>query len=419
MEDEIDLRQLIQTLWRGRNTIIAVTLAALLASGVVSFFIMTPVYEAETTLLVVAPPPLELSPATEADINYILRAASRFPQFTVETYKNEVTNPQVLDRVIAHLGLDSTREELARQVRAEYVKDSNLLRIKVSHSDPAKAAETANALVAELRSHLGEMNQKVQSRSRAFLEEEMKTAEVNMREALAQLEEFLSQPRGVDELQREVEAKTAQLTEFKTRVGELDIQVRALEASIRENERELEALPPTIKVQKTVLDDPLLESALSSGGTSVSALAGLKLEAEEVNEARVELARTLGENRVALAGLKAEKNALEDSVVHLAGELSGLQKELAQKRVKLEELQQRADVFKSAYMAFSKKYEESVMAESGRFVEGSFVVASPAFEPAEPARPRKLLNLSVAGVLGMMVGVMVAFGAEYWRASEA
>jgi succinoglycan biosynthesis transport protein ExoP len=50
--------------------------------------------------------------------------------------------------------------------------------------------------------------------------------------------------------------------------------------------------------------------------------------------------------------------------------------------------------------------------------EASFTVVAPAFPPEKPVQPRKMLNMAVAGVLGLMIGVFLAFFLHYWETSK-
>jgi len=50
MEDEIDLREIFQTLRRRAKVIIGTTLVCAVVMAILSFFVLTPVYEATTTL---------------------------------------------------------------------------------------------------------------------------------------------------------------------------------------------------------------------------------------------------------------------------------------------------------------------------------------------------------------------------------
>jgi uncharacterized protein involved in exopolysaccharide biosynthesis len=42
----------------------------------------------------------------------------------------------------------------------------------------------------------------------------------------------------------------------------------------------------------------------------------------------------------------------------------------------------------------------------------------PAIEPEKPVSPRKKLNIAIAGVLGVMIGVFGAFAAEYFEGGD-
>lgn len=79
MEEEISLRELIEALLRGKNIIIAITIIALLISGIINFFVLSPTYEARTTLMV---SPLTVkSPASNGDSAYdtLLNYLSQYP----------------------------------------------------------------------------------------------------------------------------------------------------------------------------------------------------------------------------------------------------------------------------------------------------------------------------------------------------
>lgn len=51
-------------------------------------------------------------------------------------------------------------------------------------------------------------------------------------------------------------------------------------------------------------------------------------------------------------------------------------------------------------------------------LEGPQVIQSPQ-EPLHPIKPNQKLNMTLAGVLGLMVGVFLAFGVEFWRRKPA
>ena len=78
---------------------------------------------------------------------------------------------------------------------------------------------------------------------------------------------------------------------------------------------------------------------------------------------------------------------------------------------------QKVEIAQKTYEAFVSKYEELRVTESSQVGEASITVISKAYEPQRPIGPRKMLNLAIATVLGLMVGVFYAFFKEYWISS--
>lgn len=61
-----------------------------------------------------------------------------------------------------------------------------------------------------------------------------------------------------------------------------------------------------------------------------------------------------------------------------------------------------------------KKYLEEGLESGGN---GLYIMLQKAPLPKEPVAPRKMLNMAVAGVLGLMVGIFLVFFLEFWRKS--
>lgn len=130
-EEEIDLRDLIITLWKWKYTIIAVTVLAMVLAALISKFCITPVYES-TAVVEIEPLP---------------QALQELPQRSMSSYQNLVTSDRVLEAVIKKLNLDESytfttlREE---HIKTEVPQDTNLIRITVSDNAPDQAARLAN-----------------------------------------------------------------------------------------------------------------------------------------------------------------------------------------------------------------------------------------------------------------------------------
>lgn len=79
-----------------------------------------------------------------------LAAGATFAQGQVDSFALLATTPVVLEPVIERLDLDTTPRALARQVSTEVVPETVVVEIGVTDTDPARAAEIANAVTDQL-----------------------------------------------------------------------------------------------------------------------------------------------------------------------------------------------------------------------------------------------------------------------------
>ena len=175
-DQAIDLRAYLQILKKRRVLIALVTLSSVLTSVILSFFVLRPVYEAKTVLLVTqAADKLQVS-GQKNGLDDIVNDMTRIPVLTMNTYVNQVKSDELMMRVIERMGLDSdgvTPRGLAAQVKASAAKDSYLLELTVSNNDRQLAMDIANTLSQEFIQSITERNQEVMDRSVAFLQEQM------------------------------------------------------------------------------------------------------------------------------------------------------------------------------------------------------------------------------------------------------
>ncbi|MFT9486545.1 MAG: YveK family protein [Tepidibacillus sp.] len=137
-EMELDLRELFAIIKKRIRLIVLITLITTLASGVISFFVLTPIYESSTELLV---------NKTESDINAIVNYNDIQTNLKlIETYNVIIKSPRIIDLVVKNYHLDLTTEELTKKIQVNAVKDSQVMSITVTDPDQAKAAMLANAV---------------------------------------------------------------------------------------------------------------------------------------------------------------------------------------------------------------------------------------------------------------------------------
>ncbi|MCC5908864.1 MAG: hypothetical protein JJT76_00260, partial [Clostridiaceae bacterium] len=84
--EEISLRELIETLIKRKNMIIGITLIAILATGIFSFFMLEPVYETRMVLMASNfSDRLQSNQIQDRSVDSILDSLSSMPVMTLET----------------------------------------------------------------------------------------------------------------------------------------------------------------------------------------------------------------------------------------------------------------------------------------------------------------------------------------------
>ena len=138
MEETIDLREYFSIIKKRFWIIALLAIISALISGVISFFMLNPVYEAKSTLIVNADKQAETQIVTGDQITVTQKLAV--------TYGEIIKSRIVLDDVIKNLKLENTYESLSGQITVSPVKDTQIISISVQDTNPQKARDIANEI---------------------------------------------------------------------------------------------------------------------------------------------------------------------------------------------------------------------------------------------------------------------------------
>ena len=139
-EETIELRELLEILLKRKLLIIIMTVLCTVAGGLYSVFLITPMYQSETTMMVNGAKNMT-DIASSLDIGSI-----NLSQKLVVTYGEIVKSRIVLEQTIDSLKLDMTYGQLLRKTTAQQVGGTEILKIAVQDEDPAQAAIIANKI---------------------------------------------------------------------------------------------------------------------------------------------------------------------------------------------------------------------------------------------------------------------------------
>ncbi|WP_147802486.1 YveK family protein [Alkalicoccus halolimnae] len=139
MKSPIDFLEILSILKRRIRLIVLMTFSITAAAGLMTYYLVTPMYEASTQILVNQPPS-----EGEAFSSRELETSREL----IETYNTIITSSRILDPTLQQLGLEQSRSELSSQITVRGEGESQVLRITVEDSNQAEAADIANTLAS-------------------------------------------------------------------------------------------------------------------------------------------------------------------------------------------------------------------------------------------------------------------------------
>jgi len=392
--DTIDLRQYVGILRKWRWVVVLITSMSVLTAGVVSFFVLPPVYETKVTMLV-SQPATQRTTREETGVEAVASAVSRLPEMTLNTYVGQVLSPYFLDQVAAAMKFDRNvlgAKELASMVEARVIKDTNLIEVKVTNTDRALAAEIANTLSRQFLEFISKNSQDQMGRSVKFLEEQMALVKKDLDAANDRMKKMKSESSAIEMLQNEVDTRFQMLAKLREQLMNAEAEQALVSAGLEKAREILEAF----REQK--------ENQLNG------------IPMTDDNSAKVRLAQlesTVDAKEVEFAEKSARVAALEARVGELMSEAEKIQGQLIDRRMQYEQMEKQVSQIEETHRVLSDRILQAQMARSLNLGEANISVVSPALIPTTPVKPNKKLNMAVAGVLGVFLAVGLVFVLEY------
>lgn len=143
MKEEVSLRDLMAIIKQRMMIIISFGALGLILSAVYTFLVVTPMYDSTTQLLV---------NRTNDGTNSIQLNDINSNVQMINTYKDIIKGPVILDGVKENLGLDYSVTELAEMVVIDVNQNSQVFSLTVTGPNPDEAAEIANGIAATFQS---------------------------------------------------------------------------------------------------------------------------------------------------------------------------------------------------------------------------------------------------------------------------
>ena len=409
-EYEVDLRDYIRVLWR-EKWIVIVTFFVAVGTALGISYILPKQYQTETALLILPPLAREVGGEVAGTV------------YSPETYKSLALASDLLQEVAGEVYPEDERpsvRDLQDRIKVEIEQTTAkefpgrfplYLRVSFTGTDPEKLQQLAQAWTEGFTARNAQLFMSRAAQSYEYIKENFDEVE---EELLAKEEEKrrYQQENPLEVLQAEVAVLQ---TNYKTYLDQLEEKRRELaskEATLAALKEALAQEPEYLTLERTVSNEALWNFlAQRATPEELSSLPSLTLEDQQLNSVYLNLRSQFASTQVAVKTLQEEIAYLESALSATLAELKEKQARLVEVQAELERLDREISVLKSSYTSLAGKLQEARIAKA-ETAEPIRVVEAPVV-PERPVGPNKKMNVAVAGVLGLFVGVLLAFFAHY------
>jgi succinoglycan biosynthesis transport protein ExoP len=419
----IHLHHYLRILYKHRW--LSVTVFVVLVSVVtIGTFLQTPLYEGTTKILIDREPPRVVN----------IQEVQPLDATTQDYYQTQyeiIKSRPVIERTIESLGLTRRMPRLAtaadpvrtllRVVQVEPKRNTRLVDVKVQDPNPELAADVANGLAKSYARFNLESKLNSAHEALVWLSEQMNDLKAKVQDSEVALQKY-REKSGIVGIEQQRNITAQKMMDLNKSYLEAQAQRMSVEARLKE----LSTLSKG-SVQSGLLltyrDNPLIQKLMAdSSDLEVQLSKALKIYKEkhpEVLKIRSQMEqlqeRMRAEIQTALRSVDAEYKVAKGREDALAGRLEAVKREaldLNEKEIQYSALQRETGSNQQLYDVVLKRVKETGL--SGGLETNNIRIVEEARAARTPVRPRILLNLSLALVVGLMLGCGLAFFVEYF-----
>lgn len=357
---------------------------------------------------------------------------SQFPEYKLPTEDRGVeSSTSQVSAPVKNPANDSTQvNRFLGRLKIEPIRNSRLVKVNFESENPQLAAQVANALArAYIDWGLG-LRLQTQQNAAVFLDEQVKEAKRKLEVTEQALQQYREKygvaaltgsggtkdnPQATHDLSRQKMAQVnTQLGEATNKRIETEINYKQAK-ELLQNPEKAESIPEAvnnpviiaIKSQEVLLLRERTEKS-EKFGPKHPTMAALNQEIESLQKKKLQEIRNIVDSMKS----KYEIASSQERSLHGALGRSEIETIARDKiAIQYQVLQQEVESNRGLYDMLLKRLKETNVSEENRSV--NIHVVDPAETPRKPAKPRLLLNLVLACLVGAMLGVGLAFFMEY------
>lgn len=306
-----------------------------------------------------------------------------------------------------------TVRSIRGSIRANEIgRGTNIIQLSYQSDDPQRASEVVNSLAQVYLERAISLKSEEARKSVEFIDNQLDEVRGFLNSAERSLESF-KRDSGMIQLDSEARLLVEQLAKTEQERNLLQLRIRQVEFAIQSLQEAIsrgEIYAPTVN-----MDDPVVASLTGQLAELEIEQKGLLAEVTAAHPLALKLQKQIDElERKLLATFTAARQALEVQIGTLQSQFSRGEaklKDLPQAEQELARLTRLATVNAGIYTFLLQKSQEARIARA--VTVSNINVIDPAIVPDRPIKPQKKKNLLLGLVVGVMLGIGLAFFLEY------
>jgi polysaccharide chain length determinant protein (PEP-CTERM system associated) len=442
---QITLSDYLRILFR-RKWLILLTFFCFTGAAVALSFLITPIYQACTTIMIEKEGGMEDHIFT---ISTMMRSEAKIRN-QVEIIRSRTLAEAVVEAVLEsphknvfwNMAMTTSKgsplkDHMIRVIQKNLsvtpIRDTDIIEVKVTAPDAHLAAFLANAFASEyykqsLQNSRGEI-----SEVRQFLQNQLQIVQDSLLTAEEGLKDYM-QTEEVSALPEETKEMVKQLAEFESLLNEAKIELESNQKRLTFMKTQLDERKGQLLDEITQISTPVIQKLRNE----MAELEAMRAEyvSQGVEETHPKMQQILNRIKETKSKLIDETNqlvsrnltlrdplgysqdllgnilSLEIEIQSLSAKADGLQNivnrysarmnQLPEKSLKLARLERSTKVGENIFLMLKEKYEEARIKEAGQI--GNVRIIDEAVPPEFPIKPKKKLNLLLGAFLGLILG---------------
>jgi len=289
MEQEINLREIIEIILKGKWIIVTIILIAMLVSAIIGFFVVSPKYESNSLVRIAA---------TTQDGKQTI---------DIGVYVESLMSDAEINRIIEKLELDSKKYSISsvrKMIQLEAQQNTNIMKIKVKGSNSLLNTKIANLIAYELGDRF------------------------------------------------EITAHSQNIVEYQNELKALSDNIVSTKSELEEARNQLKLIPEKQTTNQSLINNSLLQSLVKeASNASTKDIIGIQVEDETINPAYTAIQEQIAAISISLTKLQAGEDLVKTKIKESSDRIAILDNQIQQDKLSLRISERLLDGYQAVFIS--------------------------------------------------------------------